>query len=53
METMERLIDAEVTAHATILEELEVVCCMTGFRLRLLVEHLGEGFYRSVGLGPG
>jgi hypothetical protein len=53
METIERLIDVEVTAHATILEELEVVCCMTGFRLRLIVEHLVEGAYRTFLLGPG
>jgi len=49
---LERLIDVEVTAHGTILEELEIIP-MTGFRVRLLVEHLSEGFYRSVGLGPG
>jgi hypothetical protein len=49
---MERLIDIEVTGHGTILEELEIVCCMTGIRTRLLVEHLGEGFYCSVELGP-
>ena len=50
---LERLIDVKVTAHGTILEELEIIYPMTGFRVRLLVEHLGEGFYRSVGLGPG
>jgi len=50
---MERLVEVEVTRYGTILEELEIVYPMTGFRLRLLVEHLGEGFYRSVGLGPG
>ena len=50
---MERLIDVEVTEHGTIIEELEIICSMTGFRRRLLVEHLGEGFYRSVELGPG
>jgi hypothetical protein len=53
LETMERLIDVEVTRHGTIIEEVEVVCRMTGFRLRLLVEHLGEGIYRSAELGPG
>jgi hypothetical protein len=41
MGTMERLIDAEVTERGTILEKLEIVYAMTGFRLRLLVEHLG------------
>jgi hypothetical protein len=50
---LERLIDVEVTGHGTILEELEIVCCMTGFRLRLLVEHLGDGSCHSVELGPG
>ncbi len=50
---MERLIGVRVTEHATVIEELEIVCCMTGFRRRLLVEHLGEGFYRCAELGPG
>jgi hypothetical protein len=50
---MERLIDVEVTPYGTIVEELEIICSMTSFRWRLLVEHLGEGFYRSVELGPG
>jgi hypothetical protein len=50
---MERLINLEVTGHGTILEEVEVICCMTGFRMRLLVEHLTDGYSRSVVLGPG
>lgn len=50
---LERLVDVEITEYGTLIEELEIVCCMTGFRMRLLVEHLGEGFYRSVELGPG
>ena len=41
METMERLVDLEITKYGTILEQLEIVYPMTGFRLRLLVEHLG------------
>jgi hypothetical protein len=49
---LERLIDAEVTSYGTIIEEVEIICTMTGFRLRLLVEHLGEGLYRSIQLGP-
>lgn len=49
---LERLIDLKVTEHGTILEEVEIVCCMTGFRLRLLVEHLGDGSCHSVELGP-
>jgi hypothetical protein len=53
MQTMERLIDVEVTEHGTIFEELEIVCHMTGFRLRLLVEHLANGSYRTLELGPG
>jgi hypothetical protein len=50
---LERLIDMEVTGHGRILEELELVCCMTGFRRRLLVEHLINGYHRSFELGPG
>lgn len=53
MQKMERLIDVAVTERGTILEELEVVCRMTGFRLRLLVEHLGDGSHRTLELKPG
>ncbi len=53
METMERLLDVEVTKRRTVIEELELVCCMTGFRLRLLVEHLADGSYHTFDLGPG
>ncbi|MDX6379837.1 MAG: hypothetical protein QOI57_861 [Rubrobacteraceae bacterium] len=48
---MERLLDFEVTEHGTVTEEIELICCMTGFRRRLLVHYLGEGFYRSAELG--
>lgn len=50
---LERVVDIRVTRYGTILEELEIVCCMTGFRLRLLVEYLVDGSSRSVELGPG
>ena len=49
---VERLLDIEVTGYGTIIEEVELICCMTGFRSRFLVHHIGEGFYRSVELGP-
>jgi hypothetical protein len=49
---VERLLDIEVSEHGTVTEEIELICCMTGFRRRLLVHHLGEGFYRSVELEP-
>lgn len=49
----ERVLDIRFTRYGTILEELEITCCMTGFRLRLLVEHMTDGSYRSVELGPG
>ena len=45
---MEILVDVEVTRHGTIIEELEIVCTMTGFRRRVLVEHTVEGLFRSV-----
>ena len=48
---MERVFDIEVTKYGTIIEEIELICCMTGFRRRLLVHHIGEGFFRSVDLG--
>ena len=47
---MERLIDIEVTRDGTIMEEAELICTMTGFRQRLLIHHIGEGFFRSVEL---
>jgi hypothetical protein len=50
--TMERLLEVEVGAYGTILEEIELICTMPGFRSRFLVHHIGEGFFRSVGLGP-
>jgi hypothetical protein len=53
METMERLVDLEITKYGTILEQLEIVYPMTGFRLRLLVEHLADGSYRTLNLDPG
>ncbi len=47
---MERLVDVEVSEYGTITEELELLCCMTGHRRRLVVHHIGEGFFRSVEL---
>ncbi len=49
---LERLLDIEVTEDGTVIEELELICTMTGFRRRLLVHHIGEGFFRSVELAP-
>jgi len=48
--TMERLLDFEVTADGGVTEEIELICCMTGFRRRFLVHYLGEGIYRSAEL---
>jgi hypothetical protein len=45
---MERLLDVEVSEHGMIIEEIELLCCMTGFRRRFLVEHMVDGFHRSV-----
>jgi hypothetical protein len=50
---MERLLEVEVTEHGTIIEEIELICTMTGFRRRLLVHHIGEQFYQSVELFSG
>jgi len=47
-EMMERLLDIEVTEYGTIIEEIELICCMTGFKRRLLVEHLGAGNFGSM-----
>ena len=50
---IERLLDIEVGPHGTITIELEMICCMTGFRRRVLVHYLGGGFVRSVELEAG
>jgi hypothetical protein len=47
---MERLLDLQVTKYGTIIEEVELICCMTGFRRRFLIHHIGEGFFRSAEL---
>ena len=49
---LERLLDIEITEYGTVTEELELICTMTGFRSRFLIHHMGEGIFRSVGLGP-
>ena len=45
---MERLVDIEITEYGTILEEVMLVCTMTGFRRRVVVEHTVEGLSRSL-----
>ena len=45
---MEILMDAEVTPYGTILEEVMLICTMTGFRRRVVVEHTVEGLSRSL-----
>lgn len=44
---MGNLLDIEVAEYGTTIQEVELDCAMTGFRLRLLVEHPGDGCYRS------
>ena len=51
---MERLLDVEVTRYGTIIEEIELICCMTGFRLRFLMEYtVDDGLCHSMELGAG
>ena len=50
---LERVVDIRFTRYGTILEELEILCCMTGFRRRVLVEYMADGSYRWEDLGPG
>ena len=47
---LERLVDIEVTEDGTVTEEIELICCMTGFRRRFMVHHFGERVFRSVEL---
>jgi hypothetical protein len=50
---LERLLDVEASEeYGTLTEEIELICTMTGFRRRFLIHHIGEGFFRSVELGP-
>ena len=44
------MVDIEVTENGSVTEEIELICCMTGFRRRFLIHHLGERFFRSVEL---
>ena len=44
------MVDMEVTENGSVTEEIELICCMTGFRRRFLIHHLGERFFRSVEL---
>ena len=50
---LERVLEIRFTRYGTILEELEIICRMTGFRRRVLVEYMADGTYRSVDLGSG
>ncbi len=50
---MKKVLNIWVTSYGTILEELEIICCMTGFRRRVLVEYMCDGSYRSAELGAG
>jgi hypothetical protein len=50
---LERLIDIEVSEYGAVTEEIELVCTMTGFRRRFLVQYIGEGIFRSMELEPG
>ena len=50
--TMMRLIDIEITSYGTIFAELEIMCCITGFRQHLLVKRLSDGSYHVANLGP-
>jgi hypothetical protein len=47
---LERLVDIEVSEDGTVTEEIELICCMTGFRRRFVVHHIGERVFRSVEL---
>lgn len=47
---MEKLLDMEITDNGTVMEEIEIICCMTGHRRRFLIHHIGEGFFCSVEL---
>ncbi len=47
---LERLVDIEVSEDGTVTEQIELICCMTGFRRRFVVHHIGERFFRSVEL---
>lgn len=45
--TIENLVNIEVTPEGTVLEEIEIICTMTGFRRIILIHHLGDGYYQS------
>ena len=45
---VERVLDIRFTRYGTILEEVMLICTMTGFRRRVVVEHTVEGLSRSL-----
>jgi hypothetical protein len=47
---MEKLLDIELTPEGTVLEEIELICTMTGYRRRFLFHYVGEGFFYSAEL---
>lgn len=45
---LENLLSVEVTVYGTIVEEVELICTMTGFRRRFLMEHTIDGLSLSM-----
>jgi hypothetical protein len=45
---LERLLDIEITEQGTVIEEMELICTMTGFRSRFLVRAAGGTLRRSL-----
>jgi hypothetical protein len=48
---IERLLDVEVTRYGTIIEEIELIYSMSGFRRRFLVEYTVGGLRNFMELG--
>lgn len=45
---IEILKELTVTEFGTVIEEIEVICTMTGYRELFIIHHLGDGYFQSV-----
>lgn len=45
---IELLHELIVDEDGTLIEEIIVVCTMTGYREKFIIHHLGDGYFQSV-----
>jgi hypothetical protein len=47
---LEKLLDIEIMEQGTVIDEVDFICTMTGFRSRLLVQYIAKELFQSVAL---